>query len=88
MSSAGNGLTTQLPTRESNSWSRNSVWHSFRLFNRYLGLPSDIVPATYKKKRATTAPKVAGDEGDEKPGRPTEEGSRPTGLGRGQRWAH
>ena len=51
-----------------------------------LGLPADIVPATYKKKRATTAAKVE-DEGEEKPGRPTEEGSRPTGLGRGQRWA-
>jgi len=51
-----------------------------------LALPADIVPATFKKKRAATAgaTRVKGDEGeDEKPA--AEEGSRPTGLGRGSR---
>ena len=52
-----------------------------------LGLPSDIVPATFKKKRttATGGVKVSGEEGDEKPGRPVEEDVRPQGLGRGMR---
>lgn len=43
------------------------------------------MPATFKKKRAVAAPKVKGEEGEEKPGRPTEETARPAGLGRGQR---
>jgi len=87
MFSAGNGLTTSSPTRESHSSSRNSVRFIDFLKISYtiLGLPADIVPATFKKKRATATPKVKGDEGDEKPGRPTEETARPTGLGRGQR---
>lgn len=53
-----------------------------------IGLPADIVPATYKKKRVTTAgaPKVKDEEGDEKPGRPEGETARPAGLGRGARW--
>lgn len=51
-----------------------------------IALPADIVPSTFKKKRATTAaPKVQGEEGEEKPGRPTEETARSTGLGRGSR---
>eukprot|EP00347_Sterkiella_histriomuscorum_P016524 403352859 len=50
-----------------------------------LSLPSDIVPATFKKKRTTAAPKAKGEDDDEKPTRATEEGARPTGLGRGQR---
>ena len=51
-----------------------------------LSLPSDIVPATFKKKKSATAgaPRVKGDEGeDEKP--VAEESARPTGLGRGSR---
>ena len=54
--------------------------------NDSLDLPNDIVPATFKKKRAAlAAPKVKGDEGDEKPARSAEETARPTGLGRGSR---
>ena len=86
MSSAGSGLTTPSPTRESNSSLRNLV----RIYcsdGDWLGLPADIVPATYMKKRGTTAVKVTGEEDEEKPTRPTEDGSRPTGLGRGQRWS-
>jgi small subunit ribosomal protein S10e len=51
-----------------------------------LALPADIVPATFKKKRAAIAGATTtkGYEGeDEKPA--AEEGSRPTGLGRGSR---
>ena len=51
-----------------------------------LGVPAEIVPSTFKKKRTATAgaPRVKGDEGDdEKPA--AEEGSRATGLGRGSR---
>ncbi len=51
-----------------------------------LSLPTDIVPATFKKKKSATAggPRVKGDEGDdEKPA--AEETARPTGLGRGSR---
>jgi hypothetical protein len=90
MSSAGNGLTTQSQTRVLHSSSRNLVClFSFSL-NVFVilfcvALPADIVPATFKKKRAAAAPKVKGEEGDEKPGRPTEETARPTGLGRGAR---
>lgn len=52
-----------------------------------LGLPADIVPATFKKRRATTAaPKVKGEEGDEKPMRPEEETSGRAPYGRGSRW--
>ena len=47
-----------------------------------IGLPADIVPATFKKKRAA-APRVKGEEGEEKPSK--EETERPTGMGRGQR---
>jgi hypothetical protein len=50
-----------------------------------IGLPADIVPSTFKKKRTAIAPKTKGEEEDEKPGRPTEESARPTGLGRGAR---
>ena len=55
-----------------------------------LGLPSDIVPATFKKKKSATAtggPRVKGDEGDEEKPTPAadEETARPTGLGRGSR---
>ncbi len=86
MSSAGNGLTTPLLTKESNSSSRNSVSNQYFLSNTnlFIALPADIVPATFKKKRAAAAPKAKGEEGDDKPGRPTEETARPTGLGRGQ----
>ena len=66
---------------------RNSVSALFvsNRINEHVGLPADIVPATYKKKRATTAaPRVKGDEGDEKPAR-TEDTARPTGMGRGSR---
>jgi len=92
MSSHGNGLITSLLTRELLSSSKNLVilqnkqfYHDCS-FHILLGLPTDIVPATFKKKRATTAaPKVKGEEGDEKPGRPTEETARPTGMGRGSR---
>jgi small subunit ribosomal protein S10e len=50
-----------------------------------LALPADIVPSTFKKKRAATAGGVrTKDEGeDEKPA--AEETARPTGLGRGSR---
>ena len=51
-----------------------------------LSLPSDIVPATFKKKKATTAGalRVKGDEGeDEKPA--ADEDAKPRGLGRGSR---
>lgn len=83
MSSAGSGLTTQSPTKESPSSSKNSVT-LFQLFNSFIGLPADIVPATFKKKKAVaTAPRIKGED-EEKPGRP-EETARPTGLGRGQR---
>ena len=94
MSSAGNGLTTQSLTRVFNSSSRNFVRYylpvSCNPFSNIfiLALPSDIVPATFKKKRTTAAPKAKGEDDDEKPTRATEEGARPTGLGRGQRWAH
>ena len=47
-------------------------------------MPADLVPATFKKKKATIAPRAKGEEGDEKPGRP-EENTRTTGLGRGTR---
>lgn len=52
-----------------------------------LGLPADIVPATFKKRRATTAINVKGEAGDEKPEKNAgdEETARATGLGRGQR---
>lgn len=51
-----------------------------------LGLPADIVPATFKKKKtAISAPKAKGEEDDEKPGRPAEETARPAGMGRGSR---
>jgi hypothetical protein len=84
MSSAGNGLTIPSQTKVLLSSLKSSV--SFdSITNRILGLPADIVPATFKKKRVAAAPKVKGEEGDEKPGRPTEETARPTGLGRGQR---
>ena len=51
-----------------------------------LGVPAEIVPSTFKKKRTATsgAPRVKGDEGDDEKPAP-EEGSRPTGLGRGSR---
>ena len=47
-----------------------------------LALPSDIVPATFKKKKSATAgaPRVKGDEGEDE--KPTAEA---TGLGRGSR---
>ncbi len=51
-----------------------------------LGLPGDIVPSTFKKKRTATAggPRVKGDEGeDEKPA--ADETAKPTGFGRGSR---
>ena len=88
MSSAGNGPTSPSTTRELHSSSRNSV--SFILQTAWLiemdiGLPADIVPSTFKKKRTAIAPKTKGEEEDEKPGRPTEESARPTGLGRGAR---
>lgn len=53
-----------------------------------LGLPADIVPSTFKKKRvAAAAPRVKGDDDEEKPGKAyDEETSRPTGMGRGSRW--
>ena len=50
-----------------------------------IALPNDIVPATFKKRRIAAAPKVQGEEGDEKPARSEEETARPTGLGRGSR---
>jgi hypothetical protein len=50
-----------------------------------IDLPADIVPATFKKKKAAVGARVKGEDEDEKPGRPTEETSRPTGLGRGTR---
>ena len=50
-----------------------------------IGLPADIVPATFKKKRVAAAPRVKGEEGDEKPPRGEEETARPTGMGRGSR---
>ena len=56
-------------------------------FNLDIGVPADIVPATFKKKRPMAgAVRVKGEEGgdDDKPGRPTEE-SRPAGMGRGSR---
>ena len=51
-----------------------------------LSLPSDIVPATFKKKKVAAAPK-AKDEDGEKVGRPEEDEARTTagGLGRGSR---
>ena len=50
-----------------------------------LGVPADIVPATFKKKRPMAgAVRVKGEEGDDKPGRPVDE-ARPTGMGRGSR---
>ena len=55
------------------------------LMNVLIGLPADIVPATFKKRRATTAIKVKGEDDDEKPERAEEETARPAGLGRGQR---
>jgi len=50
-----------------------------------LSLPSDIVPATFKKKKSATAggPRVKEEGDDEKP--EAEETARPTGLGRGAR---
>ena len=49
-----------------------------------LSLPSDIVPATFKKKKSTTGgPRVKEEGDDEKP--EAEETARPTGLGRGSR---
>ena len=88
MFSAGNGLTTPSPTRVSNSSLRNSVsafygnqWN----LQSILGLPADIVPSTYKKKRTTAAadaPKVKGEEDDEK----VTEGETSRPLGRGARW--
>ena len=50
-----------------------------------LGVPAEIVPSTFKKKRAATAggPRVKDEGEDDKPA--AEEGSRPTGLGRGSR---
>ena len=83
MSSAGNGHTIPSQTRVYNSQLRNSV--TLISFYNNTGLPADIVPATFKKKRVAAAPKATGEEGDEKPTRPTEETARPTGLGRGQR---
>jgi len=49
-----------------------------------LDLPSDIVPATFKKKKATITARAKGEEGDEKPVR-TEESGRTAGFGRGSR---
>jgi len=50
-----------------------------------LGLPGDIVPATFKKKKSTAVSGAVtkGYDEDEKPA--AEEGSRPAGLGRGSR---
>lgn len=47
-----------------------------------LGVPTDVVPATFKKKKAATAggPRVKGDEDEEKP---AAEETRGAGLGRG-----
>ncbi len=42
------------------------------------------MPATFKKRRATAAPKTKGEEDDEKPTKGEEETARPAGLGRGQ----
>ena len=51
-----------------------------------LSLPTDIVPATFKKKKSATAgaPRVKGEEGDDEKAE-VEETARPTGLGRGAR---
>ena len=50
-----------------------------------LGVPAEIVPSTFKKKRTATAggPRVKDEGDDEKPA--AEEGARATGLGRGSR---
>ena len=84
MSSAGNGLTTQLQIKVLPFLLKNSVYCIQKL-TIFIGLPNDIVPATFKKKRVATAPKVKGEEDDEKPSKSAEETERPTGLGRGQR---
>ena len=63
------------------------VWSSILIFF-IIDLPTDIVPATFKKKKtaAVGGARVKGDDNDEKPGRPEEETTgRPTGLGRGSR---
>ena len=85
MSSVGNGLTISSQTKVLPSSLRNQVWFKLSI-NFYLGLPADIVPATFKKKRVAAAPRAKGEEGDEKPERHTEgETARPTGMGRGSR---
>ena len=84
MFSHGNGLTTSSPTRELLSSSRNSVRFQSSLM-RCVGLPADIVPATFKKKRIAAAPRVKGEEGEEKPYKGEGETARPTGMGRGSR---
>ena len=54
-----------------------------------IGVPADIVPATFKKKRPVAgATRVKGEDGDDKPGRPTEDEERPVGMGRGSRWLY
>lgn len=83
--SAGNGVTTSSQTKELTTLLRSSVSLCAGL-TLFIGVPADIVPATFKKKRPTVgAARVKGEEGDDKPGRP-EEGSRPAGMGRGARW--
>ena len=84
MSSTGNGTTIPSQTRVSLSSLKNSVTFSSLLI-QLIGLPADIVPSTFKKKRPTASARVKGDEGDEKPGRPTDDGERDGGYGRGMR---
>ena len=51
-----------------------------------LGLPADIVPATFKKRRATAGTtQIKGENDEEKPVKAEDETARPAGLGRGQR---
>ena len=50
-----------------------------------LGVSSDVVPATYKKKRVIAAPKLE-DDGEEKP-IPSDEVAEPTPTGEGEKKA-
>ena len=72
-------------------WSYYTVTNAgVQFLVKELGVSSDVVPATYKKKRVITAPKVE-DEGDEKPAATEEAEPTPSGegekkaFGRGQR---
>ena len=72
-------------------WSYYTVTNAgVQFLVKELGVSSDVVPATYKKKRVVAAPKVE-DDGEEKPTASEEVEPTPTGegerkaFGRGQR---